>query len=82
MIKTHAGGILCHKGNFYWCGEYRPEPGFVTKEGIYFYFSTDLYDWRYEGMSPNVTKRKQYETYEIAVVTSANGIEAIIRLFR
>jgi hypothetical protein len=60
-INAHGGGILYHKGIYYWYGEikkgktYAPESNKawggtrVDVEGISCYSSTDLYNWKYEG---------------------------------
>lgn len=51
MVNAHGGGILFHKGTYYWFGEHRPDIGFVTEKGVNCYSSTDLCNWKYEGIS-------------------------------
>lgn len=54
-INAHGGGILYHEGKYYWFGEHRPTSGFKTEEGITCYSSTDLYNWKYEGLALSVS---------------------------
>ena len=49
-INAHGGGILYHKGTYYWYGEHRPNKGFTTTEGVMGYTSKDLYKWKNEGV--------------------------------
>lgn len=50
LINAHGGGILFHEGKYYWFGEHRPATGFVTEKGIACYSSTDLLNWKNEGI--------------------------------
>jgi len=67
-INAHGGGILFHKGTYYWFGEIKKGetwlvPGQswecyrVNAGGISCYSSKKLTDWKYEGiaLSPNTT---------------------------
>lgn len=56
-INAHGGGILFHKGVYYWFGENRPTSGFTTLEGVSCYSSTDLYNWKDEGIALSVDKQ-------------------------
>jgi Beta-glucanase/Beta-glucan synthetase len=49
-INAHGGGILYHEGTYYWYGEHRPDKGFITEEGVMCYSSSDLYNWKNEGV--------------------------------
>lgn len=51
VVNAHGGGILYHEGMYYWFGEHRPESGFVTEKGVNCYSSTDLLNWKYEGIA-------------------------------
>lgn len=51
VINAHGGGIMYHKGRYYWFGENRPTSGFVTEKGISCYSSTDLCNWKNEGIA-------------------------------
>ncbi|MBQ8673016.1 MAG: beta-glucanase [Bacteroides sp.] len=53
-INAHGGGILLHKGTYYWFGEHRPERGFATTEGINCYSSRDLKNWKHRGIALSV----------------------------
>lgn len=57
VINAHGGGILFHKGIYYWFGEHRPDTGFVTEKGVNCYSSTNLCDWKYEGISLSVSDK-------------------------
>ncbi len=47
-INAHGGGVLFHKGRYYWAGEHK---GTTSKAqvGIRMYSSKDLYNWTDEG---------------------------------
>ena len=49
-INAHGGGILYHKGTYYWYGEHRPNRGYITEEGVTCYTSKDLYNWKNQGV--------------------------------
>ncbi len=49
-INAHGGNIMLHNGTYYWYGEHRPDKGFSTQEGINCYSSTDLKNWKCEGI--------------------------------
>lgn len=49
-INAHGGGILYHEGRYYWFGEHK---GYETNNamvGVPCYSSSDLYNWRNEGV--------------------------------
>lgn len=59
-INAHGGGLLYHKGKYYWYGEYKKGktvlPSWATWEcyrtdvtGVSCYSSTDLVNWKFEG---------------------------------
>jgi beta-galactosidase len=54
LINAHGGGILFSNNKYYWFGEKR---GKAEQEGVNVYSSTDLYNWKFEGLalSPNDT---------------------------
>lgn len=67
-INAHGGGILLHKGKYYWYGEYKkgntwlvPNLGWecyrVKAGGISCYSSVNLIDWKFEGivLAPDTT---------------------------
>ena len=61
-INAHGGGILYHKGTYYWYGEYKVGktvlPSDATWEryrtdvtGVSCYSSKDLLNWKFEGVA-------------------------------
>ncbi|MEL5894792.1 glycoside hydrolase family 43 protein [Bacteroides sp. GD17] len=55
-INAHGGGVLHYNGKYYWFGEHRPDKGFSTQAGVTCYSSTDLCNWKYEGISLAVSE--------------------------
>jgi beta-xylosidase len=50
-INAHGGGMLLHKGVYYWFGEHRTGGAAGNKtDGVHAYSSTDLYNWKDEGI--------------------------------
>src|SRR5665647_3642849 len=51
-INAHGGGILYQKGIYYWYGEHKIEGeiGNTAQVGVHCYTSTDLYNWKDEGI--------------------------------
>lgn len=58
-INAHGGGILYQEGVYYWYGEHRPDQGFITEQGVMCYSSTDLYNWKNEGVVLPLSKDKK-----------------------
>ncbi|KOH42571.1 glycoside hydrolase family 43 protein [Sunxiuqinia dokdonensis] len=52
-INAHGGGILFHEGVYYWFGEHKTagRGGNSALVGIGCYSSTDLYNWKNEGIA-------------------------------
>ena len=52
-INAHGGGILFKNGTYYWFGEHKTagEGGNVANVGVHVYSSTDLYNWKDEGIA-------------------------------
>jgi hypothetical protein len=52
-INAHGGGILFHEGIYYWYGEHKIEgkKGNKAWVGVHCYSSTDLYNWKDEGIA-------------------------------
>jgi hypothetical protein len=51
IINAHGGGILYHEGIYYWFGEHKGEFSNSALVGITCYSSTDLYNWKNEGVA-------------------------------
>ena len=51
-INAHGGGILFHKGKYYWFGEHKieGEAGNLAQVGVHCYSSIDLYNWTDNGI--------------------------------
>jgi beta-xylosidase len=52
-INAHGGGVLRHDGRYYWFGEHKieGEAGNRAQVGVHVYSSTDLYQWKDEGVA-------------------------------
>ncbi len=55
-INAHGGGVLHHDGVYYWFGEHKTEGrgGNQANVGVHVYRSTDLYNWKDEGIALKV----------------------------
>ncbi|WP_348798839.1 glycoside hydrolase family 43 protein [Flavobacterium adhaerens] len=53
-INAHGGGILYHKGIYYWFGEHKGDSN-NAKVGVTCYSSKDLYNWKNEGVALKVS---------------------------
>lgn len=53
-INAHGGGILEHKGRYYWFGEHKSDNTSAALVGVTCYSSRNLTDWRYEGVALSV----------------------------
>lgn len=55
-INAHGGGVLFYKGVYYWYGEHKVagELGNTAQVGVGCYSSTDLYNWKNEGIALKV----------------------------
>lgn len=55
-INAHGGGILFLDGTYYWYGEHKTEGegGNMANVGVHCYSSTDLYNWKDEGIALEV----------------------------
>lgn len=60
-INAHGGGILAYGGKYYWFGEHRPAKGFITEVGVNCYSSTDLCNWKHEGVALPVSPEAESE---------------------
>ncbi|TCC99000.1 glycoside hydrolase family 43 protein [Pedobacter psychroterrae] len=57
-INAHGGGILYHKGTYYWFGEHKVigRIGNTAQVGVHTYSSKDLYNWKDEGVALKVSE--------------------------
>ena len=54
-INAHGGGIVYHKGVYYWFGEHKGQRSNAALVGVTCYSSTDLYNWKNEGVALTVS---------------------------
>lgn len=50
-INAHGGGVLLHDGMYYWFGEHKSERTSAALIGVTCYSSTDLINWKDEGVA-------------------------------
>src|SRR5690554_1946720 len=55
-INAHGGGVLFHEGTYYWFGEHKGEETNAALVGVTCYSSTDLYNWKNEGVALPVSE--------------------------
>ncbi|RZK47583.1 MAG: beta-glucanase, partial [Pedobacter sp.] len=57
-INAHGGGIIFHKGLYYWFGEHKiaGPRGNSAQVGVHAYSSRDLYNWKDEGIALQVSE--------------------------
>ena len=55
-INAHGGGVLLYDRRYYWFGEHKVagEFGNTAQVGVHVYSSTDLYNWKDEGVALRV----------------------------
>jgi len=60
-INAHGGGILFHGGRYYWFGEHKiaGAAGNAAHVGVHVYSSTNLYEWRDDGIALPVSEDPQ-----------------------
>ncbi|WP_339884082.1 glycoside hydrolase family 43 protein [Polaribacter vadi] len=69
-INAHGGGIMFRDGVYYWFGEHKTEGrgGNTTLIGVRCYSSTDLYNWKNEGIALQVVENPDSEITKGAVI--------------
>lgn len=62
-INAHGGGILYDDGTYYWFGEHKVAGGRGNRAyvGVHVYSSTDLYNWKDEGIALSVSDDPESE---------------------
>lgn len=50
-VNAHGGGILYHRGTYYWFGEHKAENTSNAMVGVMCYSSKNLTDWKNEGVA-------------------------------
>lgn len=59
-INAHGGGVLRHGSTYYWFGEHKGagRRGNSAQVGVHCYSSTNLYNWKDEGISLSVSTNR------------------------
>jgi hypothetical protein len=57
-VNAHGGGILVANGRYYWFGEYKSDTTSSAMVGVTCYSSSDLYNWKNEGVALSVVDDK------------------------
>lgn len=57
-INAHGGGILIENGRYYWFGEHKNDTTSSAMVGVTCYSSSDLYNWKNEGIALSVVNDK------------------------
>jgi beta-xylosidase len=62
-INAHGGGVLFHQGIYYWFGEHKIEgtAGNNAEVGVHAYSSSNLYQWKDEGIALKVSDNPESE---------------------
>ncbi|MDR8392773.1 glycoside hydrolase family 43 protein [Aliifodinibius sp. S!AR15-10] len=66
-INAHGGGILYQDGTYYWFGEHKGENN-RAEVGVRVYSSTDLYNWKNEGVALAVSDAPDSEIVSGAII--------------
>ncbi|MHB9055923.1 MAG: family 43 glycosylhydrolase [Paludibacteraceae bacterium] len=67
-INAHGGGILFYNGTYYWFGEYKSEYSNSALVGVNCYSSTDLYNWKNEGVALAVDSNKNSDIVKGCII--------------
>ncbi|MBP8067020.1 MAG: family 43 glycosylhydrolase [Pedobacter sp.] len=69
-INAHGGGVLAHKGVYYWFGEHKVdgEIGNTAQVGVHVYASKDLYNWKDEGIALTVSSNPTSDIVKGSVI--------------
>lgn len=69
-INAHGGGVLYHDGVYYWFGEHKiaGRRGNSAQVGVRCYSSSDLYNWKNEGVALTVSEDRDSEIVRGCVI--------------
>lgn len=69
-INAHGGGVLYHDGAYYWFGEHKVagRRGNSAQVGVHVYSSTDLYNWKDEGIALPVVDEQGHDIERGSVI--------------
>lgn len=60
-VNAHGGGVLFHKGRYYWFGENKSDTTSSAMVGVMCYSSDNLVDWKNEGAVLKVVDQKGHD---------------------
>lgn len=60
-INAHGGGVIHHKGTYYWFGEHKAENTSNALVGVTCYSSRDLEKWKYRGVALSVVDEQGHD---------------------
>ncbi len=60
-INAHGGGVIYHKGTYYWYGEHKADSTSAAMVGVTCYSSKNLTDWKYRGVALPVTDERGHD---------------------
>lgn len=66
-INAHGGGVLYHKGTYYWYGEHKGSSN-NAQVGVKCYTSKDLYNWKNEGVALPVSQDANSEIVQGCII--------------
>lgn len=66
-INAHGGGVMYHNGTYYWYGEHKGKSS-KARVGVTVYSSTDLYNWKNEGVALAVSNDPNSEITKGCVI--------------
>jgi len=72
-INAHGGGVLFHEGVYYWFGEHKTQVE-EAEVGVHVYSSTDLYNWKDEGIALQVSDDPQSEITRGCIIERPKAI--------
>ncbi|MFN0256927.1 glycoside hydrolase family 43 protein [Pedobacter ureilyticus] len=67
-INAHGGGMLYHKGTYYWFGEHKGEKSNNAYVGVTCYSSKDLYNWKNESVALAVEDNPESLIYKGCII--------------
>lgn len=69
-INAHGGGMLYDEGTYYWFGEHKiaGRKGNKAQVGVHVYSSTDLYNWKDEGIALAVSEDPESEITKGSII--------------
>jgi len=67
-INAHGGGMLFHKGRYYWYGEYKDAKTNAALSGVSCYSSANLLNWKYEGIVLKVTDKSGHDIEQGCII--------------